>query len=113
MNVKTGRKAALFICLTAMIMSVCLLSGCTTFDSFRHAYFEEKDEDQMPVITIGVKIKVETGYRFGSEVGPQDKGDIIIGVNLVKGDLVFPDHFSAVHFVPHRSPGKKQSFLRE
>ncbi len=35
-------------------MSVCLLSGCTTFDSFRHAYFEEKDEDQMPVITIGV-----------------------------------------------------------
>ena len=31
-----------------------LLSGCTTFDSFRHAFFEETDEDQMPVITIGV-----------------------------------------------------------
>ena len=35
------------------VMAV-LLSGCTTFDSFRHAFFEETDEDQMPVITIGV-----------------------------------------------------------
>lgn len=31
-----------------------LLSGCTTFDSFRHAFFEKTDENQMPVITIGV-----------------------------------------------------------
>lgn len=35
-------------------MTVSLLSGCTTFDSFRHAFFEKKAEDQMPVITIGV-----------------------------------------------------------
>ena len=33
---------------------ISLLSGCTTFDSFRHAFFEEKTENQMPVITIGV-----------------------------------------------------------
>ena len=38
--------------MTAMLAA--LLSGCTTFDSFRHAFFEETDEDQMPVITIGV-----------------------------------------------------------
>ena len=37
-----------------MILSAALLSGCTTFDSFRYAFFEEKDEAQMPVITIGV-----------------------------------------------------------
>ena len=41
-------------------MMACLLSGCTTFDSFRRAYFEEKDEDQMPVITIGV-LEPQTG----------------------------------------------------
>ena len=32
----------------------CLLSGCTTYGNFRRAFFEEKEEDQMPVITIGV-----------------------------------------------------------
>ena len=37
-----------------MVLLTCMLSGCTTFDSFRHAYFEETEEDQMPVITIGV-----------------------------------------------------------
>ena len=57
---KTGRKAALLKCLAALIMMACLLSGCTTFDSFRRAYFEEKDEDQMPVITIGV-LEPQTG----------------------------------------------------
>ena len=30
------------------------LAGCTTFDSFRHAFIEESSEDSMPVITIGV-----------------------------------------------------------
>ena len=47
-------------CLAVLIMMACLLSGCTTFDSFRRAYFEEKDEDQMPVITIGV-LEPQTG----------------------------------------------------
>ena len=37
-----------------MILISGLLSGCTTFDSFRHAFFEEKAEESMPVITIGV-----------------------------------------------------------
>jgi branched-chain amino acid transport system substrate-binding protein len=58
--VKTGRKAAILKCLAVLIMMACLLSGCTTFDSFRRAYFEEKDEDQMPVITIGV-LEPQTG----------------------------------------------------
>jgi branched-chain amino acid transport system substrate-binding protein len=31
-----------------------MLGGCTTFDSFRHAFIEEEVENQMPVITIGV-----------------------------------------------------------
>ena len=57
---KTGRKAAILKCLAVLIMMACLLSGCTTFDSFRRAYFEEKDEDQMPVITIGV-LEPQTG----------------------------------------------------
>ena len=37
-----------------MVMLACLLSGCTTLDSFRHAFFEETSEEEMPVITIGV-----------------------------------------------------------
>lgn len=54
MKVRTGRKTASLVCLIIITMLAGLLSGCTTFDSFRHAFFEEKDEDQMPVITIGV-----------------------------------------------------------
>lgn len=42
------------ICLIVLILTAALLSGCTTFDSFRHAFFEKTEEDQMPVITIGV-----------------------------------------------------------
>lgn len=44
----------------SILLSGCLLSGCTTFDSFRHAFFEEPEEDQMPVITIGV-LEPQTG----------------------------------------------------
>ena len=54
MKVRTGKRAASFICLMIAVMMAVMLSGCTTFDSFRHAFFEETDEDQMPAITIGV-----------------------------------------------------------
>ena len=54
MKVRTGKKTASLVCLIMTAMLAALLSGCTTFDSFRHAFFEETDEDQMPVITIGV-----------------------------------------------------------
>ena len=54
MKVRTGKKTASLVCLIMIAMMAALLSGCTTFDSFRHAFFEETDEDQMPVITIGV-----------------------------------------------------------
>lgn len=37
-----------------ILSMVCMLAGCTTFDSFRHAFLEESSEDSMPVITIGV-----------------------------------------------------------
>ena len=37
-----------------MIVMVLPMTGCTTFDSFRHAFLEESSEDAMPVITIGV-----------------------------------------------------------
>jgi len=30
------------------------LSGCTTFDSFSHAFLEESSEDAMPIITVGI-----------------------------------------------------------
>ena len=54
MKVRTGKRAASLICLTITVIMAVMLSGCTTFDSFRHAFFEETDEDQMPAITIGV-----------------------------------------------------------
>ena len=54
MKVRTGKKTASLVCLIILALMAGLLSGCTTFDSFRHAFFEETDEDQMPVITIGV-----------------------------------------------------------
>ncbi len=47
------------------MLVVCLLCGCTTFDSFRHAYFEETQEDQMPIITIGV-LEPQTGRSADS-----------------------------------------------
>ena len=37
-----------------LIVMVLPMTGCTTFDSFRHAFLEESSEDAMPVITIGV-----------------------------------------------------------
>ena len=54
MKVRTGKRAASLICLMIAVIMTVMLSGCTTFDSFRHAFFEETDEDQMPAITIGV-----------------------------------------------------------
>ncbi len=54
MKVRTGKKALSLAALCALILISSLLSGCTTFDSFRHAFFEQKEEEQMPVITIGV-----------------------------------------------------------
>ena len=54
MRVRTGRRVSSLICLIMIAVLTATLSGCTTFDSFRHAFFEETDEDKMPVITIGV-----------------------------------------------------------
>lgn len=54
MKVRTGRTRKYVIRLAVLTLMISLLSGCTTFDSFRHAFFEEKTENQMPVITIGV-----------------------------------------------------------
>ncbi|MBQ3291081.1 MAG: ABC transporter substrate-binding protein [Mogibacterium sp.] len=51
---KTGRKIKSIICLMLLIVMVLPMTGCTTFDSFRHAFLEESSEDAMPVITIGV-----------------------------------------------------------
>ena len=50
---RTGKKLTALM-IAVMVLLTCVLSGCMTFDSFRHAYFEETEEDQMPVITIGV-----------------------------------------------------------
>lgn len=50
---RTGKKKYTLMVLSIVLVTL-FLSGCTTFDSFRHAYFEEAEEDQMPVITIGV-----------------------------------------------------------
>ena len=36
------------------------LTGCTTYESFRHTFIEESSEDSMPVITIGV-FEAQTG----------------------------------------------------
>lgn len=51
---KIGRKIKSIICLVLLIVMVLPMTGCTTFDSFRHAFIEESSEDSMPVITIGV-----------------------------------------------------------
>ena len=66
------------ICLIVVVLMATVLSGCTTFDSFRHAFFEETDEDQMPVITIGV-FEPQTGRN--SEKGKRGSVRVRIEVN--------------------------------
>ena len=74
MKVRTGKKVSMrVICLIVVVLMATVLSGCTTFDSFRHAFFEETDEDQMPGNTIGV-FEPQTGRN--SEKGKSElKGE--------------------------------------
>ena len=51
---RIGNKSKFIICLVMVLAFTLAFSGCTTFDTFRHTYFEEGSEDSMPVITIGV-----------------------------------------------------------
>ena len=54
MKVRTGNRIKLYILIVTLITGACLLSGCMTYESFRNTYIEKTEEDQMPVITIGV-----------------------------------------------------------
>ncbi len=71
------------ICLIVVVLMATVLSGCTTFDSFRHAFFEETDEDQMPVITIGV-FEPQTGRN--SEKGKNELKGIELA-NSIYGNV--------------------------
>ncbi len=71
------------MCLILAALMAALLSGCTTFDSFRHAFFEETDEDQMPVITIGV-FEPQTGRN--SEKGKSELKGIELA-NSIYGNV--------------------------
>lgn len=52
------RKTALILIITFCMAS--LMSGCTTFDSFRDTFLSRETEDSMPVLTIGV-LEPQTG----------------------------------------------------
>ena len=67
MKVRTGRKTVSVICLMMTAVMAVLLSGCTTFDSFRHAFFEETDEDHM------VSLVDINAYLEGKGIKPVDR----------------------------------------
>lgn len=51
---KNGKKSTLIISIMIIFSMIWSLSGCTTFDSFSHAFLEESSEDAMPIITVGI-----------------------------------------------------------
>lgn len=58
--------------MVALAATVFLLSGCSTFDSFRQTFVSEKQESSEPAITIGV-IEPQTG-RYASKGRDEIKG---------------------------------------
>mgnify|MGYP002627186666 CR=1 FL=1 len=51
---RNGKNRNLIKYMIVALLMVTMLTGCTTFDSFRHAFLEENTTSSMPVITIGV-----------------------------------------------------------
>lgn len=69
---KNGSKIKFIICVVLVLTMTMSLAGCTTYDSFRHAFLEESSEDSMPVITIGV-FEPQTG-RYSERGREEIKG---------------------------------------
>jgi len=67
--VKNGKRLKRVICVLTAVCTAAVFAGCTTFDSFKHAYVDKAKEDSSPVITIGV-IEPQTGSN--SDRGKQE-----------------------------------------